>query len=231
MGWYVSKESEMNDTRIVNAIQARISGVWDDPDLLSVGPLQTDEAKDIVQILSMRDRTPGNTTVEEFTEFMEADSLQGCRESDRIAEGLDEMGKPAEDKGICEMCGVKHNYVYPDAGYPKPTFTRHFLKEPPTFADIEAHGAAIRKHGHTNQTETIDITPAGLQTPEGRELVNRAMAHLDDCNRVVADLATEMIDTHARNEQYPSAKLDILKAAIESRRSSQNVLLYVVSGR
>jgi len=57
------------------------------------------------------------------------------------------------------------------------------------------------------------------------------MAHLDDCNRVVADLATEMIDTHARNEQYPSAKLDILKAAIESRRSSQNVLLYVVSGR
>jgi len=107
----------MNDTRIVNAIQARISGVWDDPDLLSVGPLQTDEAKDIVQILSMRDRTPGNTTVEEFTEFMEADSLQGCRESDRIAEGLDEMGKPAEDKGICEMlrlprCGLSKANLY-----------------------------------------------------------------------------------------------------------------------
>ena len=63
-----------------------------------------------------------NATAEEWAEAWgtKFDSLEGCRESDRIAEGLDKMGN---------------------------------------FAGIEALGASIRKHGHTNQTDTIDITP------------------------------------------------------------------------
>lgn len=198
----------MNDTRIVNAIQARINGVWDDPDLLSVGPLQTDEAKDIVQILSMRDRTPGNTTVEEFTEFMEADSLQGCRESDRIAEGLDATGKPAQDdeSPIGAMTEEEKEIVNP--------------------FDTMDWG-----DGKAKPLETIDLTPVGCQTPAGCKRVSEAMADFDNATRIVADLATEMVDTLTENSQYPSAKFDALKASIQSRRDAQNALLKAVSGR
>ena len=43
----------LTDTQIVNAIQARIDGRFDDPDLLLVGALH-DRMGDIVEILSMR---------------------------------------------------------------------------------------------------------------------------------------------------------------------------------
>lgn len=72
----------------------------------------------------------------------EDDSLQGCRESDRIAEGLDAMGN---------------------------------------FAGIEALGASIRKHGHTNQTDTIDLPPVGCQTPDEIPTIKqRAKQFVDD---------------------------------------------------
>jgi hypothetical protein len=45
----------MTDTQVVNAIQARIDGRYDDPDLLLVGALH-DHMGDIVEILSMRDQ-------------------------------------------------------------------------------------------------------------------------------------------------------------------------------
>lgn len=44
----------MTDTQIVNAIQARIDGRFDDPDLLLVGA-RRDRMGDIVEILSMRE--------------------------------------------------------------------------------------------------------------------------------------------------------------------------------
>jgi hypothetical protein len=45
----------MTDTQIVNAIQARVDGRFDDPDLMLVGALH-DRMGDIVEILSMRER-------------------------------------------------------------------------------------------------------------------------------------------------------------------------------
>jgi len=127
--------------------------------------------------------------------YSEADSLQGCRESDRIAEGLDAMGN---------------------------------------FAGIEALGAAIRQHRHTTQStevETIDLTPVGCQTPEGNQHVNRALEVIDRANCRVAQLATEMVETLARNEQYPSEKLDALKDAIQHRHRAYDSLYKAISGK
>jgi hypothetical protein len=44
----------MSDTRIVNAIAARIAGVFDDRDLRELGPLFPDRMEDIARLLSMR---------------------------------------------------------------------------------------------------------------------------------------------------------------------------------
>lgn len=49
----------MTDTQIVNAIQARIDGRFDDPDLMLVGALH-DRMGDIVEILSHRGNTSPN---------------------------------------------------------------------------------------------------------------------------------------------------------------------------
>lgn len=103
----------------------------------------------------------------------EDDSLQGCCESDRIAEGLDAMGNPID--------------------------------------------------------ETIDITPVGCQTPED-ERIHRAIEIIDRANSRVASLATEMVETHAKNEQYPCEKLDALKNAIQHRHKAYDSLYKAISG-
>ena len=103
----------------------------------------------------------------------EDDSLQGCCESDRIAEGLDAMGNPID--------------------------------------------------------ETIDITPVGCQTPED-ERIRRAIEIIDRANSRVASLATEMVETHAKNEQYPCEKLDALKNAIQHRHKAYDSLYKAISG-
>ena len=56
----------MTDTQIVNAIQARIDGRFDDPDLLLVGALH-DRMGDIIEILSMRVELPVSTEERERT--------------------------------------------------------------------------------------------------------------------------------------------------------------------
>jgi hypothetical protein len=58
----------MTDTQIVNAIQARIDGRFNDPDLMLVGALH-DRMGDIVEILSMREHVnPEHHTCEEDKE-------------------------------------------------------------------------------------------------------------------------------------------------------------------
>lgn len=42
----------------VRAIIARINGVWDDPDLIAVGPLSTQPLIDILRIAEAVDTTP-----------------------------------------------------------------------------------------------------------------------------------------------------------------------------
>jgi hypothetical protein len=59
----------------------------------------------------------------------------------------------------------------------------------------------------TQPKEYIDLTPVGCQTPED-ERIRRAIEIIDRANSRVASLATEMVETLARNEQYPSEKLD-----------------------
>jgi hypothetical protein len=44
----------MSDRQIINAIQARIRGVFDDPDLLKLGPLHAGHEDDIIRLLAMR---------------------------------------------------------------------------------------------------------------------------------------------------------------------------------
>jgi hypothetical protein len=48
----------MTDTQIVNAIQARVTGVYDHPDLARLGPLHCDQREDIVRLLALRRQTP-----------------------------------------------------------------------------------------------------------------------------------------------------------------------------
>ena len=46
--------------------------------------------------------------------YSESDSLQGCRESDRIAEGLDAMGKPTYGKNAIQHCYMCHAWCRGD---------------------------------------------------------------------------------------------------------------------
>jgi hypothetical protein len=88
------------------------------------------------------------------------------------------------------------------------------------FAGIEALGASIRQHRHTNQSteiETIDIAPA--------------VKHIDRTTALVADLAAEMVNTLEANHSYESTKFDALKDAIKARKDAQENLLKAVSGR
>lgn len=43
----------MEKNQAINAIYARINGVWDDPELLKIGPLNVDPLKDIQVILNL----------------------------------------------------------------------------------------------------------------------------------------------------------------------------------
>jgi hypothetical protein len=78
--------------------------------------------------------------------------------------------------------------------------------------------------------QTIDITPVGCQTPED-ERIRRAIEIIDRANSRVASLATEMVETLARNEQYPSEKLDALKDAIQHRHRAYDSLYKAISGK
>jgi hypothetical protein len=44
----------MTDTQILNAIKARIQGIFDDPDLVQLGPLFPGHEDDIIRLLAMR---------------------------------------------------------------------------------------------------------------------------------------------------------------------------------
>ena len=149
------------------------------------------------------------------------DSLQGCRESDRIAEGLDAMGKPAQDdeSPIGAMTEEeKQEYRLDQLDDAEKEIVNPF--------DTMDWG-----DGKAKPLETIDITPVGCQTPAGNQHVNRALEVIDRANCRVAQLATEMVETLARNEQYPSEKLDTLKEAIAWRKAAYRKLFDISSGR
>lgn len=91
--------------------------------------------------------------------------------------------------------------------------------------------AAEKALGGTPTGETIDITPEGCKTPEGNARVNRALAHVDEASRRVADLATQMVDRLAANQQWQSDEHDVLKAAIQHRKDAYRELLRAVAGK
>ena len=80
-------------------------------------------------------------------------------------------------------------------------------------------------------SDTIDITPVGLQTPDGEKRVNLAMQVVDSANALVADIATRMVDRLAANKQWLSEEHDTLKEAVERRKAAYEELLRAVAGK
>ena len=79
----------------------------------------------LMSAINRQEAERGNTTVEDYDEYIGlqrledasfalADSLQGCRESDRLAEGLDAMGKPTYGKNAIQHCYMCHAWCRGD---------------------------------------------------------------------------------------------------------------------
>lgn len=91
---------------------------------------------------------------------------------------------------------------------------------------------------------TIDITPAGCQTPEGIARVNKAMREFDDATAEVANAATRFFDDHRLTlvevaggvsiceDDRIALKDDLrqLQAIIGTRRPKQEALLRAIAG-
>jgi hypothetical protein len=95
----------MTDTQIVNAIQARMDGVYDDPDLLLIGALHEDSMEDIAEILSMRVELPVSTEERErmagtVKEYFPHDVCPGCGKPSVPLEGV-----PDQSGRGCGQCG------------------------------------------------------------------------------------------------------------------------------
>jgi hypothetical protein len=94
-------------------------------------------------------------------------------------------------------------------------------------------------------TETIDITPRGLQTPDGIRRVNAAREAVENANAVLANAATTFFHDHrvtlleiARGSSIAEDDrmalrddLHMLDAAIGMRTRTQEALLYAVAGQ
>ncbi len=100
------------------------------------------------------------------------DSLQGCRESDRIAEGLNTIGRPSG--------------------------------------------------------ETIDITPVGLQTPEGVVRVLDAQQEWDSATHALANAVTEL--NWNRPDDFTKDETHQILALIGARDRKQEAFLRSVAG-
>jgi len=66
---------------------------------------------------------------------------------------------------------------------------------------------------------------------EENEQIRRAIEIIDRANSRVASLATEMVETLAKNEQHPCEKLDALKDAIQHRHRAYDSLYKAISGK
>lgn len=88
-------------------------------------------------------------------------------------------------------------------------------------------------------SKTLEVTPVGLQTPEGAARVNAAMEAqkraidrcanmLDDC----AEMLGQLLDGHAHEETLVAAKEAWKEAqrAIEARRAANDELLRAIAG-
>ena len=128
--------------------------------------------------------------------YSEADSLQGCRESDRIAEGLDAMGK----SNACSKCG----------------------------GTLQQHEYTTGYHTWDCSVQTIDITPVGCQTPEGRKRVEDAQREWDSATHALANVTKEIMTSKGGIKPYEIQRLLDLSAA---RDRKQEAFLRAVIGQ
>ena len=87
----------------------------------------------------------------------------------------------------------------------------------------------------SDSTETIDITPDSLKTPEGRERVSKAMESFTDSTAEVANYAQQFIDTWGDtiDSTTPEASEDLsdLRTAASQRKDAQDAMLRAIAGR
>jgi hypothetical protein len=77
---------------------------------------------------------------------------------------------------------------------------------------------------------TIDITPVGMQTPEGVARVNAAIKEQDNAILDCANLLGELVMHITDNEETHDVLVDV-KAALSRRKAASEAFLRAVAGR
>jgi hypothetical protein len=84
-------------------------------------------------------------------------------------------------------------------------------------------------------TESIECTPVGLQTNEGKQRVYKAQSTLDSANADIANTAERLIEDYGFQilTQFPqsSAILHELRERIAHRNAARDEFLAAVAGR
>jgi hypothetical protein len=99
----------------------------------------------------------------------------------------------------------------------------------------------ITQHRRKHMTETIDLTPRGMQTPEGAERVRIAIQKFENATALLANAATEFLDEYggilddAAEEDVVgrgdfAEDLKGLRKLIERRQREQEQFLRAVAG-
>jgi hypothetical protein len=155
-------------------------------------------------------------------------------------------------KKVCTECGRP---VREDYQPPSPNFSigynavSHDDGGDPLFCNPDDPNSTEASYDEprevTTMAETIDLTPRGLETPEGVKRVNTQLDAMNNATSMVANAATEFFENHrvtlleaARGATISADdcaalrdSLQRLEALIEARRREQDRLLRAVAGQ